>query len=157
MTFDKTNLRKLSADIQSALDAVGKQHGITIVLGGGRFSPTEYRAKVTASTTAPANAVDRARKEFDEHCGAFFLRSGDFGASFTNPYGGGTFTVCGIKPRSFKHPILCRNSRGTVYKIPASQVLRGLGRTDEARKQSDIEMRGTEMDIEVRAARRGLV
>lgn len=154
MTFDKTNLRRLSADLQAALDAVAKQHGISIVLGSGRFSPTEYRAKITASTTLPANAEDRARKEFEEHAGAFFLKPSDYGQTFV--IGGKQYTICGIKPKSRQYPVLGRNARGKVFKFAATDVLTWFGRKDAARNAA-IGMAYRETDPELLAARRGLV
>jgi hypothetical protein len=134
MKFDRTNLRQIRADILLALSKVEQTHGITITLGVGRFSPSEYRTKVTCSTVATVDEATKARKEFEELAGAFHLRADDFGKTFKNPYGGPDVTIVAIKPRSTKYPIIVQTARGARYKFQVSHVLRGLGRTTEAEK-----------------------
>ena len=148
MTFDRANLRVLNADIQAALTEVGKKHGITIALGTGRFSPNEYRSKITATTSAPVDAAVRARKEFEEYAGAFFLKPSDFGQTFV--VGGKQYTICGIKPKSRQYPVLGRNARGKVFKFAASDVLTWFGRKEDARNAS-IGMAYRGLDAEARA------
>ena len=155
MAFDRQNLRVIRADIEQALRAVEQKHGVSFTLGSIRFSPDSFRCRLEADASAKAGlpAADRARKEFEEYAGAFFLKTDDFGKTFVG-HTGSRYTICGIKPSSYKYPILARSSRGTVYKFTAEQVLRGLGRTKEADKSRLLPR---EIDPELLAARRGLV
>jgi hypothetical protein len=137
--FNRQNLSGLRDEIQACLNDVAKRNGITITLGTARFSPGEYRAKVTATTEAPVDATTKERKEFEEYAGAFFLRPDDFGKTFAHPHGGGNVTIVGIKPRSRKYPIIVRTERGARYKFPASSILRALGRHAEAKKTENLE------------------
>src|SRR3972149_2131112 len=134
MEFNRKNLRDLHRDIEEALRAVAREwsakgHTINVEISAGRFSPTEYHTRVTFNAaSASASVEDRARREFEEYAGAYGLKSSDFGVTFSEHYPEAEYTICGIKPRSHKYPILCRRSNGTVYKLPAHRVLEGLGR-----------------------------
>lgn len=124
--FDRANLRELNADIRSALATVAAKHGITITVEGGRFSPTEFRTKLVASTGGTLSADDRARREFEKMAPLYGLLPDDFGVSFNTSHG--SMVICGIKPKSHKYPILGRSARGAIYKHTINQVLMGLGR-----------------------------
>ena len=56
---------------------------------------------------------------------------------------GKSYTICGIKPSSYKYPILGRSPKGTVYKFTSNNVLVGMGKksiaSDFAQEQRQIE------------------
>lgn len=136
-TFDRTNLKVLQADLKHAMLLVAQKHGITVTLEGGSFRASEFRAKVVCTTGGTLSDEDRARKLFEEHAGAFFLKPSDYGASFTDPTSGRrgeVYEICGIMPKSRQYPILCRNTRGKVFKLEATTVLNGLNRPDAAKQ-----------------------
>lgn len=49
--FDRSNLKELSKDLSSSIEALSKKYGITIAVGNIRFSAGEATIKVIARAT----------------------------------------------------------------------------------------------------------
>ena len=122
--FTRQNLRQVRADLILALSKVEIAHGITIEVGGIRFQPDSFRVRLEAKTSATGNTsidkTDHAKKEFELYAPSFGIKPAVFGTTFS--YRGKTYTVCGIKPRSFKFPVLATSDRGKMFKFPATAV-----------------------------------
>lgn len=119
--FTRENCRKISARIQEALEAVGEELGVTIETGNGRFAADRFNLKLEIHL---GEGVDTGKRDWERTCIYFGLKPEDFGRSFR--HAGTTFTVCGIKPKSKKYPILARNANGTTYKFPVEVLRNGL-------------------------------
>ena len=122
--FTRQNLRQVRADLILALSKVEIAHGITIEVGGIRFSPDSFRVSLEAKTGGTGNTsidkADHAEAEFKLYAQSFGIKPSAFGTTFS--YGGHEYTVSGIKPRSFKFPVLGTNANGKVFKFPAGAV-----------------------------------
>ena len=115
--FDKTNLKEVREVINAALSDQLDKLGLTAKIGNISFSDADFRCKLEVSC---GSADDASRREWDKHAPLFGLASEDFGKSFV--HGGTAFTVCGIKPKSRKYPVLAKNLSGTTYKFPVAAV-----------------------------------
>jgi hypothetical protein len=125
--FNKVNLKTIRADLNAALKAVEQKHGLTIQLGNIRYSEDDFRMQVKAFATGKGNVADpkeAARIEFEKYAHRFGLIESDFGKKFT--VGTITYTICGIKPRAKRYPVIAETAKGTRYKFAASRVV---GRT----------------------------
>lgn len=114
--FDRPTCRVVGQAIEKALEAVEQELGVRIKREGGTYSNTEFTTKIRISV----GDTDIAKKDWDLHCHAFGLKPEQFGTTFVSR--GTTFTVCGIKPRATRFPILAVNANGTRYKFPANKI-----------------------------------
>ncbi len=116
--FERSTARAILADVEAALKEVATKHGVTLSVGRTSLGIGDMTTKLTF--TDGAN-VDLGKKEWEIHCGRFGLTPEDFGRRFKHR--GTEFTVCGIKPKSFKYPIIGVNANGTRYKFPATMLM----------------------------------
>lgn len=115
--FDRKNLRNLRADLENAVSAVAEKYGIALDFGSGRFSDFRYSVKLTCLIGSDGS-TDHAKISWDLNCRMFGLKPEDFGRTFKQ--GSTRFTICGIKPKSRRYPIIAANDNGTEYKFPTS-------------------------------------
>ena len=120
--FNRQNCRTVDNAIEAALKQVEDQFGISIKIGGGRFSTNEFTTKITVTT---GDGSDAARAKWNAYAFRFGLNDSDFGKTFTS--NGEQFTITGLNPRRKKYPVSAVNSRGTSYKFGAESVKRHLG------------------------------
>ena len=121
MSFTTTNLRELRADIDAALKSVAEKHNISLNAGSARYTPTTATFKLEAvTTTIDGEVVEAEKVKFNEFCGKFGIAKDAFGSTFKS--NGEVFTICGIKPKAKKYPILAKNNQGTVYKFSRLSV-----------------------------------
>lgn len=123
--FDRPTLRILGDEIEAALVPVAKKHGISIRRGRGTFTEESYTVRIECSLlNEKGEAVTKEAQDFQRYAGLFGLEPGHFGRVFQ--YQGERFTICGLKVRSRKFPILARRSDGKVFKLNAEVVKRNL-------------------------------
>lgn len=132
--FSRQNLKTLRNDVDAALDAVARQHGIQIELGNIRFSGSEFRVTVTANTktqasgltqtSIPAVGIDASKIDFDGVVRGNVLPVTLEGRKFRT--GGSVFTLTGVKSRRKKYPFQGTGVRGGRYKFSKEQVQNGL-------------------------------
>jgi len=116
-SFTGVSVTKLRTDINKALEAIAEEHGISLSIGGFRYSPTECSTKITAicAKGKDGEVLDPFEKAYlDEK--RKHPRMRDIGDMFESR--GTTFTICGWKPRNRKYPLLAKNEVGVMYKLP---------------------------------------
>lgn len=113
-TFDKANLKSLSAEIEAAVAAIAAKHGLRLAGGiGGRYSDMEFTIKGTLKVTDAATVADAARQDWNRYAGLDGFSPEDFGKTFK--FSGSTYTISGYNPRSPKRPIKATGTDGKVY------------------------------------------
>jgi len=112
-SFTKSNLKSVRTEIETALNKVGEKLGISLSIGNISFNADQFTSKLTANSTTDKGEVNQ--KEWDRFCLFTSFDKDDFGKSFIQ--GGTTYTICGVKARSRKYPILAKNASGTTYKF----------------------------------------
>jgi hypothetical protein len=117
--IDRNAIRTINAEALPALEEIAKQFGLTLKQEGGRFDPTA--GTFTMKVTFVCQTADGIPADWSRYAPTFGLAVEDFGKTFRD-FSGKPFTVCGIKPRSSKYPVLAKNGAGKVYKFPATQV-----------------------------------
>jgi hypothetical protein len=124
--IDRKTCREISAKVQAALEEAFADTGITVKTGNGTFSPSKFTLKVDFTTMVGGKSNEEL--EFGRYASRYGLSADDFGKQFSR--GGDTYTICGVKPRSSKYPILAKClSNGKVYKFSADVVKALLGYT----------------------------
>lgn len=128
--FNKQNLNVLAADIQEALNAVAKKHGLdSIKLStGGSYTGTSFTTKLEARTIA--KAADPTFLRIQESLLRQLDLPGDsIGRKFTSL--GQTFEIDRIDSKKWKKPVIAYlvvggNKTEKGYKFGADQVRRAL-------------------------------
>jgi hypothetical protein len=121
--FTRRNLRELRAEVDEALERIGRGHGVAIQVGSGSFTGAAARFKVELRITEnPAERIEAA--EFRRHAALLGLRPDDLGREFTIQ--GTAYRIIGAKLSRRKYPIIAENARGTKYAFSAQEVRRAL-------------------------------
>lgn len=120
---------RLNEVFATVADDLKKEFGIKVSVGGGRYSDSEvgqatFKLEV-AEFGAGGSVETKEMAAFKREAQFYGLKAEDLGKSFVSR--GEKFTICGLKPRSRKYPILAKNSRNKTYKFNAGDVRRYLG------------------------------
>jgi len=112
MKFNRTGVKQLRADIDSALAAIEKKHGVEFNIGTIRFSDTDFRATLKCTSADP----DAARKMFERDALRVGLKKTAYGKQFK--YGNKEYIVVGVNTRAKKYPVSVKTvNRGDSFKM----------------------------------------
>ena len=122
MNFNRTNIKALRADIDAALAAVEKQHGVSFKLGNIRFTDNDFRCKLECFSASDnsGNAVNVDKQNFESKAFLVGVKTTSFGKTFTSR--GRKFTITGINTRANKYPIQASTANGKRYKFPVTSL-----------------------------------
>lgn len=121
--FNKTNLRQMNAEIESALKQIASKYGLEVKLGNTRFSKQNASSKFELMTIGDSgNIMTKEALDFNRYKNYKDIRA-NLGDSFQ--FNGNTYTIVGYKARSHKYPILAKCAEdGKTYKLPINTVNR---------------------------------
>jgi hypothetical protein len=71
-------------------------------------------------------AITEESESFRSNAKLLGLEPDDLGKEFT--FRGQLYTICGLKPKSRKYPVIARSDNGKDYKFGSRTVLSALGR-----------------------------
>lgn len=123
MTFNKSNLNTIRADVAAALAAVESKHGVSFKLGNIRYSTNDFRCKFECVSTSDSsgNTVDPAEENFKRDAFLIGVAKDAFGKKFKS--GRSNYKITGINRRRHKYPISAiRVASGRSYKFPVSAL-----------------------------------
>lgn len=123
--FDKSTVRQIVDDCEAALQTVAEKYGITLSRKNCSYYPNEmpvpFKLTITQTDTT-GNEIDPMAQDFITHCHSFGLTPEDLGREFSQ-FGGNTFKICGIKPKSYKYPIIAEKvGTNKRFKFGAMEV-----------------------------------
>src|SRR5210317_201051 len=115
-------LKSIRADVEEALAAVAKKHGVTITTGRGTYTAEWATMKLEiAAIDSDGTVQTKEAVDFVAYAFRYGLSPDDLGKEFS--YGGETFEIIGLKTRATKMPILGQSrENGKIYKFPANAV-----------------------------------
>lgn len=119
--FTPASLKLLREEIDAALAAITKKHGVSMSIGKISFSAQQ--CSTTLSMVAACNTGEAQNPEkvnWDKYAELFGLSKDDFGKTFQD--GGKTYKVDGVAPRSTRFPIIVEREDGQRFKFPESRV-----------------------------------
>jgi hypothetical protein len=123
-------LRILRADLDAAVLAVAKKHGLTISTGNAKFSDQSATFQLLVEATPAEDGVRakdvRAAKDLADLGGLYGANPEWAGKSFT--LRGARYSVIGLLPNRTKNCILARRADGKDFIMPPETVRLGLGR-----------------------------
>ncbi len=124
--FNKHNLAQISSRLEIALSTIAEETGLDIQLGSCRYQNKSATYKVIVKTVGEDGKVfDEDAANFAVFARQYGLHEQDMGRKFVS--NGTEYTICGLKPRAHKYPLLAKNSQGKRYKFGAAYVKRLLG------------------------------
>lgn len=124
-SFDKTNLKAIRADINTALAAVAKAHGITLDIGNIRFDANSFSAKLSAAvatagaTSTPEGVNATWVANFKKYAVMFGLKPTDLNKQIK--YAGKVVTIVGMRPKA-NLPLVVQRATGGCIAVSAETV-----------------------------------
>ena len=129
-SIDRDACRVLRTTLDQALAPVAAQLGISLKAGHISYALDGKTANVkleVATLSADGTAIDKDAECFKKNAEWLGMKPEDLGRKFKSSEGK-EYTLTGYNPRAQKFPFLGRETRsGTVYKLTATMVKRGLG------------------------------
>tara|TARA_Y100000034_G_scaffold44047_2_gene53987 strand:- start:492 stop:869 length:378 start_codon:yes stop_codon:yes gene_type:complete len=118
MQITRPLLRELREEMADALAGVARKFDVSIEVGTASFQSTNATFKVhVVPNNADGSESSIDGENFKRHAASFGFQPTDLGRKFHSM---GTFyTIVGLKPKSWKRPILATDSRGKTYKFTA--------------------------------------
>jgi len=125
--LDKPTVTYIRKHLEAALKPLAEKLGVAIDLGQCTFQPSncKFQLKV-AVRDCNGQAVTEEAESFKHSAKLFGLEPADLGKEFS--YQGQSYTICGLKAKSRKYPIIGQSGNGKNYKFPCRAVLEALGR-----------------------------
>jgi len=106
-SFDRTNLRLISADLEAALAPVAAKYGITFSYRGARFLADNATFKIEAATIGSGGVVNtRERDNFKLYASMYGLKDTDLDREIS--YAGKKYIIIGLNTRRQKYPIVAK-------------------------------------------------
>jgi len=123
----KAKLQAMRAELETAMKKIGAKHGITLTTGNATYSDDAFKMKISGTANATDGSfVSQAEVDFKKFRGRFGLPENALRKSVK--VGNEHFVITGLKPRSFKYPVLGKSAAdGKSYKLPIAAVKLSLG------------------------------
>jgi hypothetical protein len=124
-SLDRTSLRLISAEMETALAGIAAKYGISIEKAGGTFGYDNAIVKFKLAVSRNGKFVTKERTDFETYAACYGLSPKNLGKQFT--YGTQKFEIIGLNSRAKRTPILGRElGSGKTYRFPAETVKAGL-------------------------------
>jgi len=125
--LDKPTVRYIGKRLRAALKPLAEELGVMIDLGSCTFwtSNCRFQLKV-ALLDSSGKPITEEIDSFRSNAKLFGFEPADLGKEFT--FQGQSYTICGLKPKSRKYPVIAQSSDGKNYKFACRIVLGALGR-----------------------------
>lgn len=117
--MNKANVERVAESAEAALRIVAKDFGLTLERENGRYDP--HAGTFTTKWTFVCSTESGIPTDFSKFAPLYDLTPDDYGRKFNTTTG--TYTICGISPRSRKYPILGKCIKtGKTYKFTRTAV-----------------------------------
>lgn len=122
--FDRETCKRLTADLEAALQQFAAERGLSLLSRGGTFDPPlSFTAKIEFRITATADGRSADQARFERDCGLVGLTAADFGRTFM--FAGQTYIVADLNVGRAKPLIATRDGKRYAFSIEGLR-LRGL-------------------------------
>ena len=120
--MNRSDAKLISGEVMLALGKIEKKLGVSFSRGNGTFDADMFSLKITATSNAKDGSKQTKEEvDFITNCYRIGLNKEDLGKSFNAQ--GQSFTICGMKPKSHKYPILAKNTQGKVFKFSKHSII----------------------------------
>jgi len=125
--LDKLTVTHIAKRLTTAVKPLAKELGVAIDLGSCTFGASNCRFQLkVALLDSSGKAITEDIDCFRSNAKLFGFEPDDLGKEFA--YQGQSYTICGLRPKSRKYPVIAQSDNGKNYKFPCRSVLGALGR-----------------------------
>ena len=125
--LDKPTVQYIRKRLKAIIEPLAKELGVVIDVGHCTFqtSNCKFQLKV-AVRDSDGKPVTEEADSFRRDANLFGFEPSDLGREFI--FQGQPYTICGLKPKSRKYPVIARSGNGKDYKFDCRTVMEALGR-----------------------------
>ena len=116
MKLTKTTVAQIQREIADAVASVAAKHNLQLSPSRARYSDSNI--KLSMELTAVSESGEPA--DFAAHARLLGLPADCYGKTITT--NSRTLSICGIKLRNRKYPVLAKDDGGRTYKLSETQV-----------------------------------
>ena len=125
--LDRPTVKYIKKRLESAVKPLAEELGVAIDLGNCTFKTSNCKFQLKFAVLDPdGKAMTEESESFTSSAKLFGLEPDDLGKEFM--YRRQSYTICGLKPKSRKYPVIARSDNGKDYKFACRTVLEALGR-----------------------------
>lgn len=125
--LDRPTVKYVKKRLETAVTPLAEELGVAIDFGSCTFNTSNCKLQLKVSVLDPdGKAMTEESESFRTNAKLFGLEPDDLGREFT--FRGQSYTICGLKPKSRKYPVIARSDNGKDYKFACRTVLSALGR-----------------------------
>jgi hypothetical protein len=125
--MDKPKARLMRENLATMFAEFDKKFDVKTTVGNASFTATNIVFKIEfAEKTADGQVLNREAEAFKRNAKFYGFDADDFGKTFIFRREG--YKISGLKPKSYRFPILGTRADGKTFKFPANDVLRALGK-----------------------------
>ena len=125
--LDKPTVKYIGKRLKTAVEPLAKELGVVIDLGNCTFRASNCRFQLkVAVLDSNGKPITEEIDSFRSNAKLFGFEPADLGKEFT--FQGQSYTICGLKPKSRKYPVIAQSGDGKNYKFACRTVLGALGR-----------------------------
>jgi hypothetical protein len=115
--FDRDFVKVIRDKINSNLQSLAEELGVSIDVGNASFTENNIRFKLEVAKVSNGTAITPEVEQWKKYAKMFGLDPAAFGKTFT--YGGNQFRIAGLATRRGKFPVLAdRVPDGKKFKFP---------------------------------------
>ena len=124
MKFTRGSLKGIESKVLDAVKEALKDTGISVSLGSGRFSESEFTLKVvmTSATETDGDGLSKIEKDFLAFATSYGLTPDMLGKVIS--YHDKVFTIAGLYPNRPKNNVAIKSPKGKVYIAPSASIKR---------------------------------
>ena len=125
--LDRPTVKYIRKRLEAALTPLAEELGVAIDFGSCTFKTNNCRLQLRVSVLDPdGKAITEESESFRSSAKLFGLEPDDLGKEFT--FRSQLYTICGLKPKSRKYPVVARSDNDKDYKFGCRTILIALGR-----------------------------
>jgi len=125
--LDRPTVKHITKRLETAVKPLAEELGVAIDFGSCTFNTSNCKFQLKVSVLdCDGKAITEESESFRSNAKLFGLQPDDLGKEFT--FRGQSYTICGLKPKSLKYPVIARSDNGRDYKFDCRTVLGALGR-----------------------------
>ncbi len=125
--LDRPTVKYIRKRLEAAVKPLAEELGVVIDLANCTFKTNNCRFQLKVAVLDPdGKAMTEESESFRSSAKLFGFEPDDLGKEFM--YRRQSYTICGLKPKSRKYPVIGQSDNGKNYKFACQTVLRALGR-----------------------------
>jgi len=125
--LDRPTVKYIRKRLEAAVESLAEELGVVIDLANCTFKTNNCRFQLKVAVLDPdGKAITEEIDSFRSNAKLFGFEPDDLGKEFI--YRRQSYTICGLKPKSRKYPVIARSDNGKDCKFACRTVLGALSR-----------------------------